>query len=63
MRAIDIYNFRRTLNNSNFHNIETPSNIISELIDLKNSIDYIVQTWTQLNLYKIKNEKNKTLQS
>ena len=61
MRAIDIYNFRRTLNNSNFDNIETPSNIISELIDLKSSIDYIVQTWTQLNLHKIKNEKDKTL--
>ena len=61
MRAIDIYNFRRNLSNSNFDNIETPSNIISELIDLKSSIDYIVQTWTQLNLHKIKNEKDKTL--
>jgi hypothetical protein len=61
MKAIDIYNFRRDLNASNFINSETPCNIISELLDLKNDIDFITNGWTRVNLEKIKYEKDKTL--
>jgi hypothetical protein len=46
---------------SNFVNYETPCNIISELVDLKSDIDFIINGWTRINLEKIKYEKNKTL--
>lgn len=61
MKAIDIYNFRRDLGMSNFVDCETPCNIISELIDLKNDIDFIVNGWTRINLEKIKYEKDKII--
>lgn len=60
MRAIDIYNFRRKLIQCNFHNIDTASNIITELIDLRDSIEFIVNSWTRLNIDRIKYEQNKT---
>ena len=63
MKAIDIYNFRRKLAQCNFHNINTTSNIITELIDLRDSIEFIVNSWTRLNIDKIKYEQNKTTQS
>jgi len=63
MKAIDIYNFRRKLAQCNFHNIDTASNIITELIDLRDSIEFIVNSWTRLNIDRIKYEKDKTLQS
>ena len=63
MRAIDIYNFRRKLIQCNFHNIDTASNIITELIDLRDSIEFIVNSWTRLNIDKIEYEQNKTIQS
>lgn len=61
MRATDIYNFRRKLVQCNFHNIDTASNIITELIDLRDSIEFIVNSWTRLNIDRIEYEKNKTL--
>lgn len=61
MRAIDIYNFRRNLSMSKFTDCNTPCNIISELIDLKSDIDFIINGWTRINLEKIKYEKDKTL--
>ena len=63
MKAIDIYNFRRKLVQCNFHNIDTASNIITELIDLRDSIEFIVNSWTRLNIDRIKYEQNKTIQS
>ena len=60
MKAIDIYNFRRKLSQCNFHNIDTASNIITELIDLRDSIEFIVNSWTRLNIDRIKYEQNKT---
>jgi len=63
MKAIDIYNFRRKLAQCNFHNINTTSNIITELIDLRDSIEFIVNSWTRLNIDRIKYEQNKTIQS
>ena len=61
MRAIDIYNFRRNLGMSNFIDYDTPCNIISELVDLKSDIDFIINSWTRINLEKIKYEKNKII--
>lgn len=62
MRATDIYNFRRNIEQANLHKIETPINIISELIDLNNSINFIVNSWTNSNLFKIKEyDENKAL--
>ena len=61
MKAIDIYNFRRNLGMSNFIDCDTPCNIISELVDLKSDIDFIINSWTKINLEKIKYEKDKTL--
>jgi hypothetical protein len=63
MRAIDIYNFRRKLAQCNFHNIDTASNIITELIDLRDSIEFIVNSWTRSNIDRIKYEEDKTIQS
>ena len=63
MRAIDIYNFRRNIEAANLHNGDTPINTIGELIALNDSINFIVNSWTRINLDKIKNyEKDKTLQ-
>ena len=61
MKAIDIYNFRRKLVMSNFVDCDTPCNIISELVDLKSDIDFIINGWTRINIEKIKYEKDKTL--
>jgi len=61
MKAIDIYNFRRNLIQCNYHNIDTPYNIIAELIDLRDSIEFIVNSWTRRNIDRIKYEQNKTL--
>ena len=49
MRAIDIYNFRRNLNASNFLNCKIGQNVIFELLDLKNDIDSIVSEWKKIN--------------
>ena len=62
MRATDVYNFRRNIEQANLYKIETPINIISELIALNDSINFIVNSWTNSNLFKIKEyEKDKTL--
>ena len=61
MRAIDIHNFKRDLSMSKFIDCDTPCNIISELVDLKSDIDFIINGWTRINLEKIKCEKDKTL--
>ena len=61
MRATDVYNFRRKLRMSNFVDCDTPCNIISELVDLKSDIDFIINGWTRINIEKIKYEKDKTL--
>ena len=63
MKAIDIYNFRRNLIQNNFQNPDTHSNIISELVDLVESANFIINTWTKFNigLLKQNNEKDKTL--
>lgn len=60
MKAIDIYNFRRNLGMSNFIDFKTPCNIISELVDLKSDIDFIINGWTRINLGIIEHEKDKT---
>jgi len=65
MKAIDIYNFRRNLIQNNFQNPDTNSNIISELVALVESANFIINTWTRFNvecLRQIENEKDKTLQ-
>lgn len=62
MRATDIYNFRRNIEQANLHNGDTPINIIAELIALNDSINFIINSWTQINLNRIKDyERNKTL--
>jgi len=61
MKAIDIYNFRRKLLQSDFQNPNTSSNIISELVDLVESANFIINAWTRFNvecLKQIENGKN-----
>lgn len=52
MKAIDIYNFRRKLEQTDFSN--TSINIFGELIDLKQSIENIISHWISSSLLKIK---------
>lgn len=52
MKAIDIYNFRRKLEQTDLSNISI--NTYEELIDLKQSIENIVSHWISNSLFKIK---------
>ena len=54
MRATDVYNFRRNIEAANLYNGDTPINIIAELIALNDSINFIVNSWTRINLNRIK---------
>jgi len=62
MRATDVYNFRRNIEAANLHNGDAPINIIAELIALNDSINFIVNSWTRINLDRIKDyEKDKII--
>ena len=52
MKAIDIYNFRRKLEQTDLSNASI--NIYEELIDLKQSIENITSHWISNSLLKIK---------
>lgn len=63
MRAIDICNFRRNLEQCNFIKHDTPPSIMYELIALQESINFIISSWMRINLDIIKYEKDKITQS
>ena len=58
MTAKDIYNFRRKLKQANLYSSETKSNIISELVDLVDYANFLINHWTRTNIDIIRNEKN-----